>query len=230
MDTESCRGAGRYPDIVQPPVVYFDLDGTLTDSAPGILNSLKFALSELGFPEPDAESMRQVLGPPIQHSFARLLGTTDAEQIAHAVKLYRKHFIPVGMFENEVYIGVREMLQELKFADFTIYIATAKPTVFARQITDHFGLTRFFDAIYGSELTGERGLKSEVIAYGLAQTGKTGWMVGDREHDVIGAHQNQMPCLGVTYGYGTISELQSVGVDDMAGSPAEVTRKLLRFR
>lgn len=212
--------------------VLLDLDGTLTDSAEGITKSVAYSLEKQGLPVPPLESIQWLLGPPIQSSFARLLGTDDKEKIAHAVTLYRERFATIGIFENALFDGVKDMLQALRDAGVTIYLATAKARVYAVRILDHFEIARYFEAVYGSELSGERTHKVDVITYALANSPINPLrtvMVGDREHDVNGAHDNGIPCIGVKFGYAAPNELEEAGAEYIVESVEELQRLLLRL-
>ena len=183
-------------------VILFDLDGTLTDSAPGILNSVRYACRKLGLPIPGEETLRRFLGPPLIASFRELMGL-DAADADRAVSAFREYFPTKGLFENEVYPGVPALLADLKAAGKTVILATSKPEAFARRIMEHFDLAQYCDFICGATLDETRTDKAEVIAYALETAGitdKTGLvMVGDREHDVLGDKKNGMPCIGATF-------------------------------
>jgi phosphoglycolate phosphatase len=203
----------------------FDLDGTLTDSRPGILASMRSALRALGIDPPPDEALTRFIGPPTHLAFRELLGTQDSAVIDRAVALYRERFARVGMFENSVYPGVREGLQALGKSGFRSWVATSKPRVYAEQIVEHFGLRPFFVRVFGSELNGVRGDKADLIAYLLATEGlpvEGTWMIGDRLHDVVGAHKNALAAAGVLWGYGTRTELESAGADAIFASMADL--------
>ncbi|MGD2095947.1 MAG: HAD family hydrolase [Desulfobacterales bacterium] len=203
----------------------FDLDGTLTDPFAGITNCILYALDRMGQKCPPGENLRWCIGPPLRDSFAKLLASDDAALVEKAVAFYRERFGTVGLFENEVYNGVPKMLAALQKEGHTLYLATSKPTVFARKIIDHFGLQHFFKRIYGSELDGTRGDKTSLIAY-ILQTElfvpSAAAMIGDREHDMIGAKENGMAGFGVLWGYGTKDELQKSGACGFFKIPHDV--------
>jgi phosphoglycolate phosphatase len=204
--------------------VLFDLDGTLTDSALGITNCLRYALAKLGRADVEADEIRWTLGPPIQKSFEVLLETHDPALIQEGVDFYRERFSTVGWLENSVYDGVEAALDSVRAEGLRLFVATSKPQVFAHRILSHFGLADRFEHVYGSELNGSLGKKGDLIAYVLAQEGLKAndcLMVGDREHDVIGAKANGMECLGVTYGYGGAPELLSAGAVALVEHPRE---------
>jgi len=187
----------------------FDLDGTLTDPAPGIVACLEYALGEMGVPSEDPD-LRRFIGPPLQETFAELLSTTDRVEIDQAIGHYRTRFSDVGLFENSVYAGIPDALSELAEMGHDLRVATAKPHVFADRIIDHFGLRDFFPRVYGSELSGERTDKKDLIEYVLKSevlpTNAT-LMIGDRRHDIAGAKANGVAAIGVSWGFGGIAEL-----------------------
>ncbi|MGY3533648.1 HAD family hydrolase [Bradyrhizobium sp. USDA 4452] len=203
--------------------IFFDLDGTLTNPKPGITGSIQYALGKLGRPVPSQDELTWCIGPPLRASFAMLLG---GEELAdRAVELYRERFGDVGLFENSVYPDIAEVLAELRQAPGRIFVATSKPHVFATRIVAHFGLSSYFDHVFGSELDGTRVNKVDLLAYALAQTGTDpahAVMIGDRSHDVIGAVSNGIRAVGVTYGYGTPEELTSAGASHLCASPRAV--------
>ena len=197
---------------MQYKTILFDLDGTLTDSAPGILNSVRYGCRRIGIPVPDEATLRRFLGPPLIDSF-------------------REYFPDKGLFENEVYPGIPALLADLHARGCQLVLATSKPEEYARRIMEHFDLAQYFTAICGATLDETRTDKAEVIAYALDTIGltdKTGVvMVGDREHDVIGAKKNALPCIGALYGYGTREELQSAGAAAIADTAEDLHKLLL---
>ncbi len=199
-------------------LVMFDLDGTVLDSKLGIFRSAKYAMDALSLPMPSEEAMMEFLGPPLSDGFAQVCGVRE-EQVADAVRLYREYYNGGGKFEASIYDGVRELLVSLKEQGRCCCITTSKPHVFARQILEHFGMADCFDGIYGAEMDGTRGKKSEVVAYCLQQQGMTAAdavLVGDRHFDVNGAKALGIPCVGVLYGYGTKDELEKAGAVALA--------------
>ncbi len=203
--------------------LFFDLDGTLTDPKPGITGSIQYALEKLGRQVPSQDELAWCIGPPLRASFVALLG--GEEQADRAVELYRERFGDVGLFENSVYPDIESVLTALGQAHPRIFVATSKPHVFAKRIIDHFGLTRHFERVFGSELDGTRVHKDELLAYALQQTGavpSSALMIGDRSHDVLGAKANGMAALGVTYGYGSPEELVAAGARRLCATPRAV--------
>lgn len=209
--------------------ILFDLDGTLTESAPGIINSLKYALERLGVQDYDRAILNKFIGPPLAVSFEKFFGF-KGEKCNNAIKIYREYFSEKGLFENAVYPGVEDMLDTLKSAGLKLAVATSKPEVYARRILDKFGLSKYFDAICGIPLDNEHMTKAQVIARAINELGaankQAALMVGDRNYDVAGAHQNGIECMGVTYGYGSRDELEKAGAEYIAVS-AENTAELI---
>ena len=170
------------------------------------------------------------LGPPLLHSYQTYTGLTEAEARA-AIPLYREYFVPTGMFENEVYPGIPELLAALRAASRQLVLATSKPEPFALRILEHFDLGRYFDFVAGSTLAETRTEKAEVIAWALEQLHITdkavAVMVGDRDYDVRGAEQNGLGCVGVSFGYGTRQELEAAGAVAVADTVAQLQALLL---
>jgi haloacid dehalogenase superfamily, subfamily IA, variant 1 with third motif having Dx(3-4)D or Dx(3-4)E len=196
--------------------VLFDLDGTLTDPKAGITRSVRYALESFGVRVDDLDELCAFIGPPLRESFMKFYGFDEA-QVSAAVAKYREYFSVTGIFENEVYAGVREMLSELCERGVKVVLATSKPAVFAERILVHFNLDEYFTFVSGSELDGRRVKKADVIRYAMDNCGITdvtkAVMVGDREHDIIGARAVGMTSVGVLYGYGSREELTAVGAD-----------------
>lgn len=208
-----------------PKHIYFDLDGTLTDPFEGITKSILYALSHLDAPPPSDQKLRAFIGPPLQVTFTELVG---AQQAGRALELYRERFADVGWAENIPYAGIHEALEGLKSTGNTLFVATTKPWMFAEKIVEHFGMSHYFTAVFGSELDGTRVDKTELLSWALPQhsNGSTAIMVGDREHDMIGALNNGMDVLGVSYGYGSIEELTAAGAQQIVHAPSEFSKVL----
>jgi phosphoglycolate phosphatase len=205
--------------------MFFDLDGTLIDPREGIVGSIQYALAAMGEPPREASSLERFIGPPLAATFRHLLGTDDPERVQRAIAAYRVRFGATGLFENRVYDGIRAMLDSLRAAGCILWVVTAKPTVYSETIIEHHGLRRYFQKVYGSELNGDRTDKSVLIRYVLDAERLSPHdvvMVGDRCHDVLGAHANGMTCVAVSWGYGFSDELESARPDAIAGSPTEV--------
>lgn len=192
----------------------FDLDGTLTDAYSGITNSISHALEMLGRPSPPKEGLRWCIGPPLKNSFAKLLASDDEKLVDKALSIYRERYGKIGLFENKVYEGIPEVCEFLLENGHTLFVATSKPTVYAERIADHFGLRRYFENIYGSKFDGTRNEKIDLISHILKSesiSSSDTCMIGDREHDMIGASTNGIRGIGVLWGYGTQEELESSG-------------------
>ena len=205
--------------------ILFDLDGTLTDPYRGITNCIAYALNRLGRPSPPPPSLKWCIGPPLMKSFARLLATDDDGRVQEAIALYRERFGSVGLFENNVYDGIPDMLHAFQKGGHTLYVATSKPHIYADRIVDHFHLLPFFKRVYGSERDGRRSDKPSLLAYVLKRESIPAWdavMVGDRKHDMIGARANGMIGLGVLWGYGPREELASSGARRCVATPQEL--------
>ena len=191
--------------------VLIDLDGTLTDPKVGITTSARYGLNKIGHPIADDVSIDWIIGPPLKASLAKILNVDVTDDLAEQALLgYRERFSVTGLFENLVYPTVAETLHALNERGYTLYVATAKPTIYAKQILEHFNLAQYFKVIYGSELTGERTNKAELIAYILEQESlkaENCLMIGDREYDVLGARKNGIEAIAVEYGYGSDDEI-----------------------
>jgi phosphoglycolate phosphatase len=193
--------------------ILIDLDGTLTDPKVGITTSARYGLAKIGHPIADSDNIDWIIGPPLKASLAKILNVASDDDLAEqALLAYRERFAVTGLFENEVFDGVAETLSQLKQRGFKLFIATAKPTIYAKQILEHFKLAQYFDVIYGSELTGERTNKGDLIGYILEQEQLDPTeclMVGDREHDIFGARRFGIETIAVEYGYGSPEELDA---------------------
>lgn len=192
--------------------VLFDLDGTITDSAIGITNSVAYALKKWGIEVEDKSTLNCFVGPPLAQSFEKYFGFTK-EQALEAVDEYRVYYRDKGIYENLVYPGIPELLEELRARGKKIILSTSKPEYFAKQILDHFDLAKYFDFVAGATMDSSRTKKALVIKYALSELGITDVseciMVGDRDQDVCGARENNMDCIAVLYGYGSLEELES---------------------
>lgn len=206
--------------------ILFDLDGTLTESGEGITKCVQYALEKLGKPESDLKKLEVFIGPPLMEQFMKYAGL-DEETARRAVEYYRERYSTTGIFENRPYPGVEEMLQELKRKKYLLAVASSKPEYFVKQILDYFHLTEYFDEIVGSELNGSRTNKTEVIEETLRRLGldkhrEQVIMVGDKEHDVLGARAAGLECVAVLYGYGTEEELTAAQPLQTVSSTEEI--------
>lgn len=195
--------------------ILFDLDGTLTESGEGITKSVQYALEKLGKPEPDLEKLNEFVGPPLMEKFMEY-AQLDEETARRAVEIYRERYSTIGLFENRPYDGVRQLLEFLRGKGYILAVASSKPERFVLQVLEHFELDVYFQEIVGSEMDGQRTKKSEVIEETLARLGfadkrEQVLMIGDKEHDVIGARDAGLSCVAVAYGYGTMEELEGAG-------------------
>lgn len=209
----------------------FDLDGTLTDPRDGITRCICQALETLEMPCPSEEALLSWIGPPLQRSFREHLGEENAHLVPAAMSAYRERFVRVGMFENAVYPGITEALFALRHCGWTLFVATAKPTVFAERILEHFGLRKHFTNVYGSELSGQHSDKGELIAHLLRSEGiapDRATMIGDRAQDMLGARQNGVRALGVLWGYGSRTELEDAGAHQVFSEIPELVAALSR--
>lgn len=209
--------------------ILFDLDGTVTDPALGITNSVMYALKRYGIEVPERSELYKFIGPPLAGSFSEYYGFSE-EEGHRAVEVYREYYKDKGIFENKVYDGFEDMLKALKENGASIFLATSKPRVYAKQILEHFEIDKYFDGVVGSELNGERVEKDEVIAYALEKHSiEDAVMVGDRSFDILGAKRNGLKSVGVLYGYGTKEELEAAGADFIVSSVEELKEILLKI-
>ena len=206
--------------------IFFDLDGTLTDSGEGIINCAIFALEHFDLPVPSREEMRVFVGPPLDQTFIKF--GVPADQAQEAIRIFRTRYVPIGKFENAPYAGIHEALQALKAQGHRLFVATSKPEVMALEVMDRFGLSPFFEKICGATLDGSRSHKSDVIAYLLQQVGdiSKAIMVGDTEFDVIGAAAHGIPTIGVSWGYGEVAAMEQAGAVAIAHSMDEMVALL----
>ncbi|WP_002148282.1 HAD family hydrolase [Bacillus cereus] len=197
----------------------FDLDGTVTDPKKGIVNSVLYALEKVGIEELHVSELDSFIGPPIQQSFVERYNMNEGE-VERAVFYFREYLKQRGLLENSVYEGIPNLLKQLKDTGNRLFIATSKPTIFARQVIEHFQLTNYFEDIIGSNLNGTRIKKEEIIAHILQQNEglykEEVVMIGDRKHDIIGANHNGITSIGVLYGYGSENELIEVSATHIA--------------
>lgn len=191
----------------------FDLDGTLTDPFEGITRSVEYALNAFGIEVEDRRVLAPFIGPPLVESLTERYGFTMEDAVA-AVAKYREYFAVKGLYENELFEGIPELLSDCRKAGYKISMATSKPTHYARIIAEHFDIARYFDAIHGSSLDGTRITKSSVVAEAVAEEHldpSRALMIGDRRHDVEGAGELGIRTVGVLYGYGSREEHEAAG-------------------
>lgn len=205
-------------------VILFDLDGTLTDPGVGITNSVAYALESYGIKTEDKKSLYSFIGPPLKDSFMKYYGFSENQAI-DAIKVYREYFSDKGIFENQVYDGIKELLEKLHLAGNKIVLATSKPEQFAVRILEHFDLIKYFTLVAGASMDEKRNKKGDVISYALKKGGfekEKAIMIGDREHDIIGAKKNGLPSIGVLYGYGSEDELKNAGATHIAKTVEDI--------
>lgn len=215
--------------------VLFDLDGTLTDSGPGIMKSVAYALEKFGIAETDSTKLRLFVGPALVDSFTERYGFSRADA-DEAVRLYRERYIPVGIYENEVYPGIPEMLKRLKDAGLTLCVATAKPELMAERVLEHFGLLEYFTHVVGATEDEKRTHKKEVLEEVLIRLASGGTepvpdrivMIGDRCYDIEGARSVGLDGIGVRFGYASPGELEAAGAVWVADSASDLADYLLQ--
>ncbi len=196
--------------------ILLDLDGTLTDPKEGITKSVQYALEQLDVEPPPMDDLEWTIGPPLTVAFEKLLGTKDKQKIQQAIDFYRERYVERCAIENKPYDGIEDTLQLLKDHGFELYLATSKPWSYAGKILEHFDLHHYFDGIHGSELDGTRDYKEDLIEYILEQRklqNEKTLMIGDRFYDIQGAKHNKVRSVGVTYGYGSLEEIQEADPD-----------------
>lgn len=214
----------------QPDAVLFDLDGTLTDAGPGIINCVRYALDAMGIEHPDDATMRTFLGPPLYVTFGEHFNMSEPD-VTTAIDLYRERYHDVGMFENEVFEGIPDVLAGLQAHGVRMAIATSKPDYSATRILEHFDLADYFEFIGADDLHGSRSSKEAVIKYVLDNTQldpniHSISMVGDRRHNVEGARAHGIPTVGVLWGYGDHAELDGAGASQIVSTPMELAEAL----
>jgi phosphoglycolate phosphatase len=210
--------------------VLLDLDGTLVDSQPGILASAVAALRALGHDPGDGLDIRSAIGPPLEDMLQVLLQARGDDRIDEAVAAYRRHYGESGLLGSEPYPAIRDALEDMQQAGLRIYLATSKREVFARRILENLQLAPYFDGIYGSVPGGKLDHKPELLAHILSEqeiSASHSLMVGDRRHDIVGAHAVRMHGLGVLWGYGSRDELEAAGADKLVEQAADLARVVL---
>lgn len=212
--------------------ILFDLDGTITESGPGIINSVYYALTKMGRKVTDKAGLKKFIGPPLLDSMKNYYEMTP-EEAEQAVAYYREYYSDKGLFENSVYEGFPGSAERLRQAGRTLIVATSKPEHFALRIAEKFGFADIFDRICGASMDGSRVKKADVIRYALEAAGvrKEDYgrvlMVGDREHDILGARENGIDAMGVLYGYGSREELEAAGADYIVEHTVDIAEMIL---
>ena len=215
--------------------ILFDLDGTITESAPGIINSVQYALTKMGYEIGNPEKLEKFVGPPLKDSYMKEYGMSE-EEAEYGIQCYREYYTEKGIFENSLYDGVIQSLEDLKKAGKILVIATSKPEKFAKQIAEHFDFAKYFTLICGATMDEKRVKKDEVIAYALEEMHISNemlsqvLMVGDREHDIIGGKKNQLKTMGVLFGYGDLEELEAAGADYIVETAGNIAKTILSIK
>jgi phosphoglycolate phosphatase len=211
-----------------PAVVLFDLDGTLSDSAPGILSALRYAFAVNGIAPLDPVTERSLLGPPFYESLPPLIG--GADQLPSVIAAYRERYAAGDMYDTRAYDGVADVLTAARAAGVRLGVATSKPESYAVPIVERLGLADHFETIGGDELDGSLRTKALVIDKVLTRLGSpepaSVLMVGDRSHDVTGARAHGIGCVGAGWGYGAAGELAAAGAQPICATPQELPAAL----
>ena len=202
--------------------IFFDLDGTLTDSGEGIMNCAALALEHFGLPVPSREEMRVFVGPPLDKTLIQF--GVPADKTREAIEVFRSRYVTVGKFENFPYPGIREALEALKAQGHRLFVATSKPETVSVDILKKFDLFKYFELVCGATFDRSRDTKASVIAYLLDKAGRCDHiiMVGDTAYDVIGAAAHKIPAIGVSWGYGNVEEMKASGAVAIANSVEEL--------
>lgn len=209
--------------------ILFDLDGTLTDPAEGITGAVRHAVDKMGHAQLPQETLLKFIGPPLDEMFIEVCGFSQ-EECLDAIVYFREYYTDTGIHQNAIFEGMADLLAQLKTAGKMLYIATTKPTIFAKKVLEAFDIDQYFTYISGSELTHAGLPKAEIVRRVLEETGidaAASVMVGDRLHDVIGAHENGLPCIGLLLGYGGRQELEKAGADYIAEDIPALKKLLL---
>ena len=212
--------------------LFFDLDGTLTNSEEGIIRSLEYSFECLGEDKPPYEFLRKFIGPPLKVSFSEFMNF-DEEKTKKAIEKYRERYVVTGIFENAPYEGIIDLLKELKNRGFLLAIATTKPEHMAKTVTDHFGFSEYFETVSGA--VGENDTKENVIRKACARMdiSESDWknilMIGDRKYDIAGAHSCGIKCVGVEYGFAPDGEFEEYGADYICATVNDLRNFLLNL-
>lgn len=208
-----------------------DLDGTITDPKVGITKAVAYALKQYGINIENLDSLLKFIGPPLTESFQQYYGFSETNS-KEAVLKYREYYVPYGIYENQLYDGMEHMLKSVVEHGGKIILATSKPQIFAEKILRHFHIDEYFELVAGSNMDLSRYKKGEVIEYALRElsiNSEDAIMIGDREHDIIGARENKLSSIGVTYGYGTRQELIDEEADFIAQNVSELEELMLEL-
>ncbi len=214
--------------------IFFDLDGTLTQSEFGIINSIIYALNSMGIEVDDPQSVKRFIGPPLILAFKDFYGMSD-EDAEKAARFYRERYNEGEMFNAPLYEGIENALKSLKDNGCRLYVVTSKPAVFARKIVEHFDIMKYFEAIIGPDLGDKSYSKAELVARAISEAGESEnrndsytvsdfVMIGDRFYDIEGAVANDIDSIGVLYGYGNLKELEDAGATHIAETAGDIVR------
>lgn len=205
--------------------IFFDLDGTISDSSEGITKGIQKALRKMGIPADDRNELRKYIGPPLKYSFTTFEGFND-EQCEEAIRRYRAYYSTIGLFENVPYEGIDRLLKQIKESGRKIAVTTSKPEKFTIQILEKFGILQYFDVVAGATMDEKRGEKCDIVAYALEQFGNPdrteAVIVGDTRFDAEGAAIVGIDCIGVLYGFGTEEELKKAGAKYIAPTVEDI--------
>ena len=211
--------------------ILFDLDGTVADSAEGVINSVYYALTHMGIDVPDKSKLIKFLGPPLTSSFKEFYGFNN-EKIDRGIRLYREYYTDKGINEAHIYDGIAQLLKKLKDCGRKVILATSKPEIYAEKIIENFGAAEYFDLIAGSTLGQERNSKADVLRYAIEKTGISDLskviMIGDRKHDVLGANEVGIKCAYILYGYGNREEALEYNADYILNTVNDLEKFLLK--
>jgi len=217
--------------------ILFDLDGTITDSGEGITKAVQYALKHFGINVEDINELKKFVGPPLRDSYMKFYNF-DEEKATEGIKVFREYYEEKGMFENSLYDGIVDVLKALKKSGKELIVATSKPEVHAKKILEHFNVDKYFTIIAGADFEETRVKKGDVIKYALDNFRNTlndnevlnlsqVIMIGDREHDIIGAKENNIKAIGVLYGYGDVVELTQARASYIVSKPEDLLEILL---
>ncbi len=212
-------------------ILIFDLDGTLSNSQEGITKSMQYALDKIGIVEQDLSHLKHFIGPPLADELKKTYDIS-LEEIEKCVAFYRERYVPIGLYETEIYEGAEEMLRTLKAAGQTIAMATSKPQMMAEEVLKYLKIDHYFDAVMGAQLHGPRQSKQAVLealfdTFHIKDRARC-VMIGDTCYDVNGALAAGIPCIGVAYGFGERQELLDRGALEVAENTIELTEILLK--
>jgi phosphoglycolate phosphatase len=215
-----------------PSIIFFDLDGTLSDSREGITKCLCYALEQIGREPPSRAELEKFIGPPLRKIFPDLLSDAGLDLVEKCVSLYRERYGAVGIYESVLYPDIRELLSSLRQMSFRLFVVTSKSQIYAERVIAHFSLTNYFEAVYGPACDGRFDDKRELVAYVLQELGVRPAevvMVGDRRDDIAAAVVNGCSAVGITYGFGSVEELTTAGASALVHSPLELVKLLERL-